>query len=82
MRRFLATQATDSVIVHVSALLEDLIPEFLEQQKDDVKTMIAACGQGDYETTWPLGHHMKCAGAELWWPFDISRKSAPRWRCN
>ena len=62
MMQFLGTPATDSVIVHVNALLEDLIPEFLEQQKDDVKSMIAACGQGDYETIQRLGHDMKGTG--------------------
>ncbi len=63
MTEFLETQATDSVIVHVNALLEDLIPEFLEQQKDDVKSMIAAYGQGDYETIQSLGHDMKGTGS-------------------
>ena len=60
--QFLGTPPTDSVIVHVNALLEDLIPEYLEHLKDDVKTMIAACGQGDYETVRTLGHDMKGTG--------------------
>ena len=62
MTHDMGTQVTDSLIVHVSALLEDLIPEYLEQQKEDVKCMIAACGQGDYETILSLGHDMKGTG--------------------
>ena len=54
---------TDSLVVHVEAWLEDLIPEFLEDRKDDVETMIAACAQGDYETIRTLGHDMKGSGS-------------------
>ena len=62
MTHYMGTQVTDSLIVHVNALLEDLIPEYLEQQKEDVKCMIAACEQGDYETILSLGHDMKGTG--------------------
>ena len=48
MTHDMGTQVTESLIVHVNALLEDLIPEYLEQQKEDVKCMIAACGTYSY----------------------------------
>ena len=62
--QYSGTLATDSsgVVARVETLLEELIPEFLEDRKEDVETMIAACGQGDYETIWTLGHDMKGAG--------------------
>ena len=63
MTQFLGTQATEPVIVHVDALLVDLMPEYLDRQIENVKSMIAACGQGDYETIQWLGHDMKGTGA-------------------
>ncbi len=36
MMQSLGDPATDSLIVHVDGLLEDLIPEFLEHRKEDV----------------------------------------------
>ena len=60
--QYSGTLATDSLVVHVDPLLEELIPEFLEDRKEDAETMIAACGQGDYETIWTLAHDMKGAG--------------------
>lgn len=63
MVEFFGTQATDSVIVHVEAFLEDLIPGFLEDRKKDVETIVAACRQGDYQTIRTLGHIMHGCGA-------------------
>ncbi len=63
MTQFLGTLATEPVIVHVDALLVDLMPEYLDRQIDNVESMIAACGQGDYETIQWLGHEMKGTGA-------------------
>ena len=37
MMQSLGDPATDSLIVHVDGLLEDLIPEFLEHRKEDVE---------------------------------------------
>lgn len=50
------------VIVHVDAELEDLIPGFLENRLKDIKSMLDALNQGDYETIRILGHSMKGAG--------------------
>ncbi len=63
MTHVMGTQITDSLIVHVDALLVDLMPEYLDRQIDNVKSMIAACGQGDYETIWTLAHGMKGCGS-------------------
>ena len=62
MMQSLETPATNSLTLHVESLLEDLIPEFLEDRKEDVETMAVACGQGDYETIRTLGHDMKGSG--------------------
>jgi HPt (histidine-containing phosphotransfer) domain-containing protein len=50
------------IIVHVDAELEDLIPGFLENRRNDVKSMLEALKHGDYETIRILGHSMKGAG--------------------
>lgn len=50
------------IIVHVDAELEDLIPGFLENRRNDIKSMLEALKQGDYETIRILGHSMKGAG--------------------
>ena len=62
MVQLLGTRATESLIVHVDAFIKDLIPEYLEHQKESVKTMIAACERGDYETIRTLGHNMRGEG--------------------
>ena len=61
--QIVGTPAIKSLIVHVESFLEDLIPEFLEDRKVDVESMTAACGQGDYEAIWTLGHDMKGSGS-------------------
>lgn len=50
------------IIVHVDAESEDLIPGFLENRRNDIKSMLEALKQGDYETIRILGHSMKGAG--------------------
>jgi len=61
------TQDTDidqgeKIVVRVDAEIEDLIPGFLENRRKDVKTILEALDQGDYETIGLLGHRMKGAG--------------------
>ena len=52
----------DKIIVHVDPELEDLIPGFLENRRNDVKSMSEALEQGDFETIRVLGHSMKGCG--------------------
>ena len=49
----------DKIIVHVDPELEDLIPGFLENRRNDVKSMSEALEQGDSGTIRVLGHSMK-----------------------
>ncbi|MBI5214051.1 MAG: Hpt domain-containing protein, partial [Nitrospirae bacterium] len=42
--------------------LEDLIPGFLQNRREDVKSMLAAIDNGDYETIRILGHSIKGTG--------------------
>ncbi|MBW2038433.1 MAG: Hpt domain-containing protein [Deltaproteobacteria bacterium] len=50
------------IIVHVDPEIEDLIPGFLENRRNDVKTLQEALTKGDYETIRILGHSMKGSG--------------------
>ena len=50
------------ITVHVSAEIEDLIPDFLEDMRNDAKTLQNALDKGDYEAIQRLGHMMKGAG--------------------
>jgi HPt (histidine-containing phosphotransfer) domain-containing protein len=54
--------AGDRIIVRVDADLEDLVPEFLENRREDVQTMTGALTRQDFETIRRLGHSMKGAG--------------------
>lgn len=56
-------QRTDEVVVHIDAEYEPLIPEFLENRREDVQTIRNAVEQGDYELIDLLGHSMKGTGA-------------------
>ena len=52
----------ERIIVIVDAEIEDLIPGFLENRRNDVTTLEQALAEGDYETIRALGHTMKGAG--------------------
>lgn len=52
----------DRIVVHVDAELEDLVPGFLENRKNDVKSLGEALEQGDYERVRVLGHTMRGSG--------------------
>ena len=52
----------EKIIVHVDEEIEDLIPGFLENRRNDVKTIEEALDKGDYETIRVLGHKMKGTG--------------------
>jgi hypothetical protein len=61
------TQNADSkpgekILAHVDIELKELIPGFLENRHRDVKSILKALDQGDYETPRILGHTMKGLG--------------------
>jgi len=61
------TQNTDAkpdekIVVNVDSNIEDLIPGFLENRLEDVKSIYDALEKEDYETIRILGHSMKGAG--------------------
>ena len=50
------------IIVRVDPDLEDLIPDFLEMRREDVRSLSKALEKGDYKTIEILGHSMKGSG--------------------
>jgi len=51
------------VTVFVDSELEDVIPGFIKEWKQDVNTMRRALDRGNYETIRSIGHKMKGTGA-------------------
>jgi PAS domain S-box-containing protein len=45
-----------------NSIIADLTPEFLQNRRQDVITMLGALDRGDFETVASLGHGMKGAG--------------------
>ncbi len=56
------TRRTERIIVHVDPELEDLLPGFLEDWKEEVTSIREALERNDYETIRKLGHNMKGIG--------------------
>ena len=56
-------EAIKTTVVYIDAEIEDLVPIFLRNQLEDVKSIVEACEQGDYEKIWTLGHNMKGTGS-------------------
>ena len=52
----------DKIIVHVDSDLEDLIPGFLAHRQDDIRSILDALAQNDYDTIYKLSHTMKGVG--------------------
>lgn len=53
---------SDKIIVYIDADLEDLIPGFIENRRQDVQAMNDALARQDFATIQRLGHSMKGAG--------------------
>ncbi|MDY6856080.1 MAG: Hpt domain-containing protein [Thermodesulfobacteriota bacterium] len=56
-----ATECED-IIAYVDADLEDLVPGFLENRQEDIRTIREALKNNDYETIRILSHSMKGSG--------------------
>ena len=52
----------ERIIVHVDSEIQGLIPGFLEDWKEEVRSMREALEKNDYETIRKLGHDMKGIG--------------------
>jgi signal transduction histidine kinase/HAMP domain-containing protein/DNA-binding NarL/FixJ family response regulator len=52
----------DTILVRANPKFADLIPEFLQNRRQDVIAMLDALDRGDFETVESLGHGMKGAG--------------------
>ena len=52
----------DKIIVRVDSDLEDLIPGFLENRNQDIKSIFEALKRDDYAAIAKLGHTMKGVG--------------------
>lgn len=52
----------EQIVVRVDRDLEDMIPDFLDNRRNDVVAIRDAAGKEDYETVRVLGHSMKGTG--------------------
>ncbi len=50
-------------VVEVEAILEDLVPEFLDEIEADIDEMRAALEEGDYGRIQEIAHDIKGTGA-------------------
>lgn len=48
--------------VVVDSGIEDLIPGYMENRQEDIKSILGSLAVGDYETVLILGHSMKGSG--------------------
>ena len=53
----------DKIVVKVDPDMREIVPEFLENARNDVKDLQEALQAEDYETLRILGHSMKGVGA-------------------
>ena len=51
-----------AIVVKVDHDLEDLVPGYLHNRENDIKTMAEKIAQGDYESIRMLGHSIKGTG--------------------
>ncbi len=55
-------QRNVKITVLVDAELEEIVPGYLENRRNDVGSLLQALERGDYETIRILGHGMKGSG--------------------
>lgn len=53
----------EKIVVRVDSEIADIVPAFLENRNKDVKTILGALVNEDYETIRILGHSMKGSGS-------------------
>jgi len=52
----------DEIVIHVDSEIQELVPKFLENRRQDVEIILEALKQQDVETILTLGHNMKGQG--------------------
>jgi HPt (histidine-containing phosphotransfer) domain-containing protein len=52
----------DTITVTIDRDLKDLIPGYLQNRENDLKTMIQKCAQGDFESIRIMAHNIKGTG--------------------
>ncbi|ACV64489.1 putative cytoplasmic protein [Desulfofarcimen acetoxidans DSM 771] len=52
----------EKIIIKVDSCLEDLIPEYLSNRQKDIKNLLEALEQVDYDSIIFIGHNMKGSG--------------------
>lgn len=52
----------DKITIECDAELEDLIPNYLKNRSNDIKTIRECLNSGDFEKIKTLGHSMKGSG--------------------
>jgi len=55
-------KSDEKIVVQIDQDLEDLIPGYLENRRENVKSIVKAISEGDFETIEILGHSMKGSG--------------------
>lgn len=58
----LETMPGSAIVVKIDPDLADLIPGYIHNREQDIKTMTDKCAQGDYESIRILGHSIKGSG--------------------
>jgi HPt (histidine-containing phosphotransfer) domain-containing protein len=54
-------QPDQRIVVHVDQNMKEIIPEFLQNSREDVQVLLEALERNDYETIRRIGHGMKGA---------------------
>ena len=52
----------DEIYVHLDATIEDMIPDFLEHRRENIRSILDALEAGDYEGVEQIGHDMEGTG--------------------
>ncbi len=74
------SETIKTTVVYIDAEIEDLVPIFLKNQLEDLKCIVEACEESDYEKIRVLGHNMKGVGSA--YGFDaISKIGASLEQC-
>lgn len=57
-----SVEKNGKIVVNVDSDLEELIPDFMENRLEDIKSLTEALAKKDFETIRILGHSMKGSG--------------------
>ena len=56
------SESDEKIVVKIDPDLEDLIPDYLKNRRNDIETMRSDLSSGDFETIRITGHSMKGSG--------------------